>query len=204
MSNVVPNPEAYFHQLIPSRDALLRELEAEAEREKIPIVGPFVGQLLLILVRAVGARKILELGTATGYSAIYLARGSKDVKGRIVTIEQDAGLAARARQNFQAAGVGDRVEIRVEDALTCINNLSEDYDFIFLDIEKKDYSRALPALERLMRSGGLLIADNVAFADADSFNQAISRSPMWQAVPIFGYLPRHSPEHDGLYIALKS
>ena len=204
MSNMVIDPEAYFKQLTPSRDTLLRELEAEAEREKIPIIGPVVGQLLLILVYAAGARRILELGTATGYSAIYLARGSSDAKGHIVTIEQDAHFAARARANFEAAGVGDRVEIRVEDALECINNLTGGYDFVFIDIEKKDYRRALPALERLIRPGGLLVADNVAFADADPFNQAISRSSMWQAVPIFGYLPRHSPEHDGLYIALKS
>jgi predicted O-methyltransferase YrrM len=204
MSKIVPEPEAYFQQFIPSRDALLTELETEAERENIPIVGPVVGHLLLILVRAVGARKILELGTATGYSTIYMARGSSDVGGRIATIEHDAGLAERARANFQAAGVGDRVEIHVEDALACISNLAGGYDFIFIDIEKKDYSRALPALERVMQPGGLLVADNVAFADADPFNRAISCSPMWQAVPIFSYLPLHSPEYDGLCIALKS
>ncbi len=74
MSNIVDQPEHYFRQFIPKREELLIELEAEAEREDIPITGPVVGELLCILACAAKARRILELGTATGYSAIFLAK----------------------------------------------------------------------------------------------------------------------------------
>jgi caffeoyl-CoA O-methyltransferase len=72
MSKLVDQPEKYFKDLIPARDELLLALEAEAERENIPIVGPVVGELLYILAGATRAQNILEVGTATGYSAIYL------------------------------------------------------------------------------------------------------------------------------------
>ena len=90
MSKMIPNPEAYFRQLVPTRDALLMALEQEAEEEGIPIVGPVVGALLFILTRATQARQILELGTATGYSTIHLARACEALEGRVVTLERDA------------------------------------------------------------------------------------------------------------------
>ena len=81
MSNSVDNPEEYFRNLIQSRDELLLQLENEADQENIRIVGPVVGELLYILAKVTGAKNILELGTATGYSAIFLARGCKAVEG---------------------------------------------------------------------------------------------------------------------------
>ena len=113
MSNLIDQPENYFKALIPARDELLLELEAEAERENIPIVGPVVGELLFILAGAIRAQNILEIGTATGYSAIYLARACEPVKGQVVTLEHDNSMAARARQNCQKAGLGDQVDVRV-------------------------------------------------------------------------------------------
>ena len=84
MSELVDHPEAYFRRFLPARDRLLLELEKEAEREEIPIVGPVVGELLHILAKAVQAERILELGTATGYSTIFLAR-ALSTSGRLVT-----------------------------------------------------------------------------------------------------------------------
>ena len=117
MSNIVDQPEHYFKQLIPKRDKLLIELEAEAERENIPITGPVVGELLYILACAAKARRILELGTATGYSAIYLAKACEVFNGRVVSLENDSAMAARAQQNFQKAGIANLIEIQVKDAL---------------------------------------------------------------------------------------
>ena len=82
MSRMIPDPEGYFRKFVPSRDSLLLEMEEEARQEGIPIVGPVVGELLYILVCASGAVQILELGTATGYSAIYLARACDELNGR--------------------------------------------------------------------------------------------------------------------------
>jgi predicted O-methyltransferase YrrM len=203
MSELVDQPEKYFKDLIPARDELLLELEAEAERENIPIVGPVVGELLVILVGASRAQNILEIGTATGYSAIYLARACEPVSGRVVTLEHDSSKAARARQNFRKAGLEDRVDVRVADALQTLGRLDGEFDLIFIDIEKKDYIKALPDCQRLLRTGGLLVADNVGFKDADEFNRAIADHPAWRSASLFSYLPLHSPEKDALCIALR-
>ena len=203
MSKMIKQPEDYFKEMVPARDNLLIELEAEAERENIPIVGPVVGELLYILAGAVGAANILEIGTATGYSAIYLARGCEAIDGRVLTLEYDGAMADRARKNFQKGGLGDRVEVRVADALKTLKRLDDVFDLIFIDIEKKDYIKALPNCHRLLRKGGLLVADNVAFTDADAFNRGMADNPDWRSVSLLSYLPLHSPEKDALCIALR-
>jgi predicted O-methyltransferase YrrM len=203
MSDIVDNPEEYFGRLVPQRDQLLIDLEAEAQQEEIPIIGPVVGQLLFVLACATGAGRILELGTATGYSTIFLARACRNLNGSVLTLENDRSLADRARVNFQKAGLEEFIEVRVGDALEEIASLDEDFDLIFIDIEKEDYIRALPHIQRLLKKGGLLFADNVGFKDADAFNQAIAGSLEWRSVSLFAFLPRHSPEYDGLCIAIK-
>jgi len=81
MSDIIDHPETYFRRFLPEREPLLLELEEEAKREDIPIVGPFVGELLHILARVTRAERILELGTATGYSTIFLARAFSSDSG---------------------------------------------------------------------------------------------------------------------------
>jgi predicted O-methyltransferase YrrM len=203
MSTIVNNPENYFRKLVPPRDDLMMELEAEAEKENIPIVGPVMGELLYILAAATKAERILELGTATGYSAIYLAKACELVNGRVVTLENDSDMAVRAQQNFKQAGVLDRIEIRVANALEVLPQLQESFDFIFLDIEKLDYIKVLPDCQRLLEMGGLLVADNVGFKDADEFNRTIAGHGAWRSIPLFAYLPLHSPENDALCLALR-
>ena len=92
MSAMMPDLEGYFRGLAPG-DALLQELEDEATREAIPIVGPVVGELLFVLARATGAARILELGTATGYSGIFLGRACAGITGRVITLELDEAMA---------------------------------------------------------------------------------------------------------------
>ena len=203
MSTIVDNPENYFRKLVPPRDDLMIELESQAEKENIPIVGPVMGELLYILAAATKAERILELGTATGYSAIYLAKACELVNGRVLTLENDSDLAVRAQQNFKQAGVLDRIEIRVANALEVLPQLQESFDFIFLDIEKLDYIKVLPDCQRLLKKSGLLVADNVSFKDADEFNRAIAGHGAWRSIPLFSFLPLHSPEHDALCLALR-
>lgn len=203
MSEIVDKPEDYFRELVPPRDELVIELEAQAEKENIPIVGPVMGELLYILAAATKAKRILELGTATGYSAIYLAKGCEPVDGIVVTLETDSDLAARARENFRQAGVSDRIEIHVANALEVLPQLQEGFDLIFLDIEKQDYVKVLPDCRRLIKKGGLLVADNVAFKDADEFNQTITGQSAWRSIPLYSFLPLHSPENDALCLALR-
>ena len=203
MSVLIKNPEKYFRRFIPKRSALLKELEEEAFREDIPIVGPVVGELLFILARIIRAERILELGTATGYSTIFLAEAFENLKGQIVTLENDPVMAARARKNFKRAGVEEQVKIRVSDALEEIKTIPPPFDLIFMDIEKIDYYTALPYCRDLLRQNGLLVADNVGFEDADLFNKAIFSSNEFRPVSLFSFLPLHSPEKDGLCLALR-
>jgi caffeoyl-CoA O-methyltransferase len=203
MSKMIPNLEKYFRGLVPTRDPLLVALEQEAEEEGIPIVGPVVGALLFILARATQARHILELGTATGYSAIYLARACEALEGRVVTLERKADMARRAQANFEKAGLGQRVEIVVGDAFEEMTRMREPFDLAFLDIDKEGYAGALSHCDRLLKPGGLLVADNVAFQGADEFNRVVSARSHWRAVHLLSFLPQHSPEKDGLCLAVR-
>ena len=203
MSDIVENPEGYFRDLVPSRDQLLRDLELEAAQEEIPIIGPLVGDLLYLLVAVTRAERILELGTATGYSAIHMARALKTPEARVITLENDPSMTARATKNFQKAGLLPWIEIITGDAQAQLPQMTDSFDFAFLDIEKEFYADVLPDLHRLLKPGGLLVADNVAFKDAHPFNQAISSSDKWRSVSLFTFLPEHSPEYDAITLALR-
>ena len=204
MSKMIPDLEGYFRQFVPSRDSLLLELEEEARQEGIPIVGPVVAELLYILVRASRTGQILELGTATGYSAIYMARACQEFDGRVITIENDSGMVNRARANFEKAGLADRIQVRAGDAMEQMAEMNEQFDFIFMDIDKEGYVGALPHCTRLIKSGGLLVVDNVGFSAAEDFNREISSSPQWRTLHLLSHLPLHSPEKDGLCLALRT
>jgi caffeoyl-CoA O-methyltransferase len=203
MSKMIPDLEETFRKLVPPRDALLLKLEEEARHENIPIIGPVVGELLYMLARVMRARVILELGTATGYSAIYLARACEETMGRMVTLEKDGAMAKRAEANFRMAGLESRIGIKVGDALVEMATMHGPFDFIFMDIDKEDYAPVLSHCHRLLRSGGLLVADNVGFQGAEDFNRAVSESPLWRTVHLLSFLPFHSPEKDGLCLALR-
>ena len=203
MSKIVGEPESYFSKFVREGDPLLRDLELEAELEHIPIVGPVVGEFLYVITRAMGARAVMELGTATGYSAIFLARACAVSAGSLTTVEHDPALAARARRNLERADLEQQVNVICGDALEQLPHMKGPFDLIFMDIEKADYSRALPACHRLLRQGGLLVVDNVAFPDADGFNRAIFSDSGWRPVALFGFLPKHSPERDALCLALR-
>jgi caffeoyl-CoA O-methyltransferase len=204
MAAMISDLEEYFRGFVPRQDQVLLELERQAQSEGIPIVGPLVGELLFILARTTGARAILELGTAIGYSAIFLARGCEPVAGKVLSLEFDPQMAAQARANLQRAGLSEQVEVREGEALQLMAAMSGPIDLIFLDIDKESYLPALDQAQRLLRRGGLLIADNTGFAGADSFNQAIMARPEWCAAPLLCFLPRHSPEHDGLTLAVRT
>jgi len=200
---MIPELEQYFKGLVPQRTELMRRLEVEADQERIPIVGPVVGELLFILARAMGARQILELGTATGYSAIYLAQAVAPMAGEVTTLEVDPAMAQRAEDNIAKAGLSDRVKVKIGDALTLMATLNVSFDLIFMDIDKEGYLPSLAGCHRLLRLGGLLVVDNTGFQGAADFNQALMTDRRWRAVNLLTMLPQHSPEKDGLALAVK-
>jgi caffeoyl-CoA O-methyltransferase len=200
---MISDLENYFRGLAPQRPELLRRLEAEAGQERIPIVGPVVGELLFILARIMGAGKILELGTATGYSAIYLAQAMAPASGKVITLELNPVMAGRALANIAAAGLSERIEVKIGDSRTLMAALDDVFDLIFMDIDKECYLPALSDCHRLLRRGGLLVVDNTGFEGAADFNQALLSDNRWRSVNLLSFLPEHSPEKDGVALAVK-
>jgi predicted O-methyltransferase YrrM len=119
-------------------------------------VSPAQGKLLHLLATTIGARRVLELGTLHGYSAIWLARAGAEV----ITLELDPGNAERARANVDHAGIGDRVDIRVGPAIETLAGVDGPFDLAFIDADKAGMPDYFAAILPLMRPGGLIIGDN--------------------------------------------
>jgi predicted O-methyltransferase YrrM len=137
--------------------------QAQPDRlDRFRNVEPPTAELLGVLIRATGARRILELGTSNGYSTIWLADAAEVNGGRVVTVDVDARRSELARENLRSAGVEGRVELRTEDAAQTLAG-SEDaaWEFVFLDAERPAYPGYLPELVRTLAPGGLLAVDNV-------------------------------------------
>ena len=155
--------EKYLYDLLPARDAVLREMERLAKKNHIPIVGPAVGRLLALLVNISGAKRIFEMGSAIGYSTIWLARAA----GRgseVFYTDGNARNAEQARAYFRRAGVAGRIRVLVGDSLDLLERTPRKFDLIFIDVDKHQYPAALrKALPRLRR-GGLLVTDNTLWS----------------------------------------
>lgn len=155
--------QEYMDRLVAPRDKVLARMEDEAHREGIPIVDAQEGALLGLLVRLSGGKRVLELGTATGYSGIWLLRGTDG--GTLTTYEMDKERARRARANFSEAGLADRVQVLEEDAVGGLTKLDARFDVCFIDLlnsfPSEDVVRQVFGLcvERL-DAGALLLADN--------------------------------------------
>jgi predicted O-methyltransferase YrrM len=160
---VAPELDRYILELVPSRDPVRREMEREAERRDIPIVGPAVASLLEVLAASIGARRVFELGSAIGYSTISFAR-AVGPGGMVFYTDGSAENAREASGYLERLRLRDRVEIRVGDAVASLESSEGDFDVIFVDIDKHDYPRALAAAAPRVRPGGYLLADNVLWS----------------------------------------
>ncbi len=155
--------EEYLYAMLPPRDEVLAEMEAEATKNDVPIVGPAVARILYQLAVISGAKRVFEMGSAIGYSTIWWARAVGE-GGRVIYTDSDRKNADRARRYFERAGVGQRITIRVGDALELLSEEKEPYDIIFNDVDKEDYPRVLRLMLPHLRSGGLFITDNVLWS----------------------------------------
>lgn len=156
-----PELDAYLAGLFWPEDGLLTELGRDiAARGPQIQVSPEEGRLLALLVTATGARRVLEVGTLFGYSGVWMAR-ALPAGGRLDTLERSPVHAQAARQWFERAGLGDRVTVHEAAALEVLPGLSPGYDLAFLDAAKSEYPAYLDHCLRLVRRGGLILADNV-------------------------------------------
>jgi predicted O-methyltransferase YrrM len=206
-----PAQEAYLDRLLPPGDPLLREMEARAAAEDIPISDAATGRLLAILARSIGARRILELGTAIGYGAILLARAAPEA--RIVSVDKSPERLAEARGYLERAGAGvaGRVELVEGAALDVLHRLEGPFDLVYVDAMKTEYRRYLDLTLPKLRVGGLIVCDNLLWGgeiavpgdeedkDADAlraFNGYLMMHPQLQAVVL--------PLGDGVGLATKT
>lgn len=200
--------QAYLDALVPPRDAVLARMEDEARAESIPIVETHEGALLYLLMKIARAENVLELGTATGYSGIWLLRGTDG--GSLTTFETDPKRASKARANFSDAGLGKQVIVLEQDAVSGLQKIESRFDACFNDLlnsfpsEEVTLRVAELCFERL-EEGGLLMADN-ALRQGDvlhpksqqaknvaAYNRWIAKHPRLESIVI--------PIRDGLSVA---
>ena len=124
-------------------------------------ITPDTGEFLAVLVKATGARRILEVGTSNGYSTLWLADAVEPVDGAVTTIELAPAKIEMARANFARAGLDTRITLLEGDAGTMLANLFDaSFDLLFLDSKRSDYLDWWPDIRRILRAGGLLVVDN--------------------------------------------
>jgi predicted O-methyltransferase YrrM len=200
--------QAYMDSLVPPRDPVLARMEEEARAENIPIVEPHEGALLKLLVQTAGAKRVLELGTATGYSGIWLLRGTEG--GTLTSFEFDHKRADRARANFAEAGFGKKALVLEQDAVSGLEKLEARFDACFIDLinsfpSEEVVRHVLDLCLAHLDAGALLMADNALrqgevvkpksqqARNAAFYNESVSRHPRLDSVVV--------PIRDGLSIA---
>jgi predicted O-methyltransferase YrrM len=154
--------EQYIRGLISSNNIVLKELEDYAKDNSVPIIQKEVGKFLELMINIKKPVKILELGTAIGYSAI-LMHISGNCSNNITTIERNNDMVNLARQNINKYGYSDKIEVLEGDCIEILEKLHDKYDLIFMDAGKGHYNHFLPHCLRLLRNDGMIIADNVLF-----------------------------------------
>jgi caffeoyl-CoA O-methyltransferase len=209
MGGITHDPvEDYLYSLLPPRDQVLSEMEAEAAKRDVPIVGPAVGRVLHQLALMTGAKTVFEMGSAIGYSTIWWAR-AVGKSGRVFYTDGDRKNADQARKYFERAGVADRIHVAVGDALELLSEHKQEFDIIFNDVDKEDYPRVFRIALPRLRKGGLFVTDNVLWsgevaqknpADASTtaileFNRLLYNSP-----DLFTTI---LPVRDGVAVAMK-
>lgn len=153
----------YLERLLPPRAGAAAALESQARGARVPIVDPEVGRFLEQIAVATGARRALEVGTAIGYSTLFLARGV-GAGGTVVTIDVDPERQEVARGALRADGILDRVEFVLEPGLQAIPNCRGPFDLLFLDAIKEEYRGYLDLALPLLRKGGVVICDNLLWS----------------------------------------
>jgi len=140
-------------------DKVLKEIERMAMKEFLPIVGPQKGRVLVEAIRKVRPKRVLEVGTLVGYSAILMAKELED-EARLITIEIQVDEGKAARENIRRADVRPPVDVIVGDAIEVIPELTGKFDMVFIDADKKQYLEYLRLVERRLHKGSVIVADN--------------------------------------------
>ncbi len=177
-------------------ESILKRLEKTAKQ--YTNIAPENGQFLTILLKAIHAQNVLEVGTSNGYSTIWLATALKETGGNLITLEFDAARAALARTNLLDTGLNSIVEVRVANALDEIPKCQGPFDFVFLDAEKSEYRRYLELALPAIRPGGLIVADDTVTMrdEMQDYVEIVFNTPRLRSVDI--------PLDDGIILSYKT
>ncbi len=159
---------SYIHSLIPDEQGVIGEIEQNALQEEVPIIRKETKEWIKTMLLIKKPLRVLEVGTAVGFSAIYMSRFLPE-EGHITTIENWEPRIQKAKENFAKAGVADKITLLEGDAAEILKDLTGHYDFIFMDAAKGQYIHYLPDVIRLLAKDGVLISDNV-LQDGDILN----------------------------------
>ncbi len=200
--------DRYVYALLPPRDRVLQEMERYAKRHDVPIVGPAVGRLLALLVKTSAAKRIFEMGSAIGYSTIWLAQAAGP-GAEVYYTDGDPENALRARGYFERAGVTRRIRVLTGDALVLLDRVRGKFDLIFNDVDKQHYPAVLRKAVPRLRRGGLFVTDNTLWSGRVTRSTA---EPTTRAIQQFNratysshqLFPVLIPLRDGVTVCRKS
>ncbi|BDR80648.1 O-methyltransferase [Clostridium tetani] len=175
MSNITYDyMEEYIRGLIKDEDDFLKELEEFAKENSVPIIHKEVGRFLEVLINIKKPKRILELGTAIGYSAILMEKASQG-KSSITTIERDRDMVALANENIKKSGYEEKIKIVEGDCLEVLLKIDEKFDLIFMDAGKGHYNHFFPECLRLLGDNGVIVGDNVLFRGMVASDHLVKR-----------------------------
>ena len=199
----------YLRRLYDDGDAVRHEMEALAGERQFPIVGPVVGRHLVLLTRAIGARRVFELGSGYGYSALHFARGVGE--GGIVHCTELSDENIRLAEGFLTrAAVWDRVTYHREEATAALRRVGGTWDIVYNDIDKDGYPATVDLAHAHLRPGGLFITDNVLWSgrvlEGEDDGSAATRGVIEFTRRLMGhsgFLTAIDPTRDGVAVALR-
>ncbi|MBR5155692.1 MAG: O-methyltransferase [Clostridia bacterium] len=164
----------YIRDTIPQCEGQLREMELFAKENEVPISQPESIRMIEVLLKMMGAKKILEIGSAIGYSAIRMSRATG---AEVVTVELLDSMADIAEQNFKEAGLTDKITLIRGDGAEVVSRMDGEgiFDAIFVDAAKGQYMEVFPHCDRLLRKGGILISDNILYKGMTATDELVVR-----------------------------
>lgn len=202
--------QEYLASLVPLREPVMQEMEEYAEKDHFPILGPASGYYCYQLARMIHAQSVFELGSGYGYSTAWFAKAVRENGGGVVhhTVWDDA-LSAMAKGYLQRLRLDDLVEFHNSEAVAALRQTEGAFDLIFNDINKEGYPDSLPVIKSKLRSGGLLITDNVIWRgkilnsnDHEAATEAIRRFTRALTADA-DWIVSLAPVRDGLIVAYK-
>ena len=202
--------QEFLTSLVPPREAEMQEMEKYAKKTDFPIIGPAAGYYCYQIARMIGAKSVFEMGSGYGYSTAWFAKAVKENGGGVVHhVVWDAKLSEMATRHLSRLGFGSLIQYHVAEAVETLRQKDGLFDLIFNDIEKQDYPKSLPLIKEKLRSGGVLIIDNILWSGR--IFEKKDKTPATEGVREFtrlitqdsDWIVSLAPVRDGMIVAYK-